>query len=212
MSRERPIRVIKLGGSLLDYDGLVPSLRQWLTRQTPATNVMIVGGGRLADCIRDAFARHELSEEAAHWLCVRLLGVTAELVHKLLPGSTLTDRFETLRESADEAGPVLFQTERFLREVDPRLSPIPLPHTWAVTSDSIAARLAELQGADELVLIKSSLPPAETMLTALAASGYVDKYFPHVAARPAQVRCVDLRKEGFPEASPTLGRSAKPIV
>jgi aspartokinase-like uncharacterized kinase len=69
----------------------------------------------------------------------------------------------------------------------------PLPHSWDVTSDSIAARVAaELQA--ELVLLKSTPPPSDD-LPAAAASGYVDPYFPTAAAGLQSVRFVNLRSE-----------------
>ena len=76
----------------------------------------------------------------------------------------------------------------------------PLPHSWDVTSDSIAARLAVLAGADELVLLKSGLPAGSLTLAQAAETGYVDRYFPVAAAGVPRVRCVNLRADGFPEA------------
>src|SRR5262249_62419732 len=54
---------------------------------------------------------------------------------------------------------------RWLREADP------LPHSWDVTSDSIAAWIASRVGARRLVLIK---PPGAT------GGRLVDAYFQHV--------------------------------
>lgn len=192
-----PFRVIKLGGSLLDMNGLVPALRCWRAAQRPMSDVMLVGGGDLADVVRRAFARHALSEEAAHWLCIRLLGVTAELVARLLPEGVLVKRFAQLLRPQDEPRLVIFDPERFLREEEPALSPEPLPHTWDVTSDSIAARLARCLAADELVLLKSSLPGAVSGVADLVAAGYVDRYFSQAAAGLPAIRCVNLRNEGF---------------
>ena len=62
------------------------------------------------------------------------------------------------------------------------------------TSDSIAARLAEVLGADEVVLLKSQDPPSQASLAELAASGYVDAWFPEAAAG-LSVRLVNLRSE-----------------
>jgi 5-(aminomethyl)-3-furanmethanol phosphate kinase len=188
-------RVVKLGGSLLDFDCLAPRLRAWLAAQPPMQGVMLVGGGKLADAIRDAFALHQLSEEAAHWLCIRLLGITAELVAGLLPEAVLIKRFDDLVAERVGKRLALFEPEQLLRDeaVDP------LPHSWDVTSDSIAARLAARLEAGELVLLKSDLPAGRATLQDLADAGYVDRYFPIAAAGLARVRCVNLRSEGFPE-------------
>jgi 5-(aminomethyl)-3-furanmethanol phosphate kinase len=223
-----PCRVIKLGGSLLDYDRMVPQLRAWLAAQPPLPGLMLVGGGELADAIRRAFTTHALGEEAAHWLCIRLLGVTAELVARLLPEAALAKHLDELPAEDGTRRLVILEPERILRDDEPRprrthpgetefsmggpdvpegLSAdkraygiCPLPHSWDVTSDSIAARLAVLAGADELVLLKSGLPTDSLTLAQAAETGYVDRYFPVAAAGVPRVRCVNLRADGFPEA------------
>jgi hypothetical protein len=93
----------------------------------------------------------------------------------------------------------LFQTEHFLRNEEPRLSSNPLPHNWDVTSDSIAARLAVLACAHELVLLKSSLPRPEATRSEMAQAGYVDRYFPQAAVGVPIIRCVNLRPSELPE-------------
>ena len=40
-----PLRVVKVGGSLLDYPRLVTRLTDWLQQQEPMINVLVVGGG-----------------------------------------------------------------------------------------------------------------------------------------------------------------------
>ena len=200
-------RVIKLGGSLLDLDDLVPRLRTWLAAQQPMPSVMLVGGGRLADAIRDAYAVHSLGEEAAHWLCIRLLGVTAELLAKLLPEATLVRESGELFVAEATRRLVVFDPEQFLREEASLIERYsvggiaPLPHSWDVTSDSIAARLAVLPHTGELVLLKSSLPSNTATLRQAADAGYVDRYFPTAAADLPRVRCVSLRSDTFAETS-----------
>jgi hypothetical protein len=64
---------------------------------------------------------------------------------------------------------------RFARADEPR--PGHLPHRWEVTSDSLAARVAVVAQARQLVLLKSVTIP-ETMSWADAAGcGYVDPFF-----------------------------------
>ena len=76
---------------------------------------------------------------------------------------------------------------------------VTLPHTWEVTSDSIAAHIAEILCANELVLLKSA-PLAKSCATHEAAEqGYVDAFFPQAAARASKIRCVNLRDEQFAE-------------
>ncbi len=196
-----PVRVIKVGGSLLDFDELVPRLRAWLSREPEAVNVVLGGGGRMADAVRDAFGRFDLAEEHAHWLCIRVLGVTAELLARLFPGSVLVRDFAALRATRERKELVVFDPEQYLREVEPGRSGAPLPHTWDVTSDSIAARLADHLGAAEVVLLKSTSAPERTCLHVWAAAGFVDRHFPCAAGRLPAVRAVNLRDPDMPEGS-----------
>ncbi|NUQ61799.1 MAG: hypothetical protein HUU20_04880 [Pirellulales bacterium] len=70
-----------------------------------------------------------------------------------------------------------------------------LPHTWDVTSDSIAAALAAALSARELVLLKSCARPEPwSSLREAAEAGYVDRFLPVAAAGLDRVRFVDLRK------------------
>ncbi len=186
-------RVIKLGGSLLELDDLAGKFRRWLASEPPMQNVLIVGGGRFADGIRAAFLQHELSEDAAHWLCIRILGITAELVAGLLPESLLVQQFDQLRASQPADRLLVFEAEPWLRSLPESPGPS-LPHTWDVTSDSIAAALATVLGARELVLLKSWAPTEPwTTLRAAADAGYVDRFFPVAAESLPCVRFVDLR-------------------
>jgi aspartokinase-like uncharacterized kinase len=69
-----------------------------------------------------------------------------------------------------------------------------LPQTWAVTSDAIAARVAEQLGATRLVLLKSVPVPADVDWRAAARLGLVDATFPQVVERAGlQATAVNLR-------------------
>jgi aspartokinase-like uncharacterized kinase len=205
------VRVAKVGGSLFDYEDLVPSLRKWLALQPPLATVLIAGGGPFADAIRAVDARFGLGEEASHWLCVRALGVSARLLAALLPEAkfagegvgSLVRRLETVAMKAalgesDSRPFYVLDPETFLCSEEPLLAN-PLPHTWSVTSDSIAARLAEALGAQELVLLKSSFGFAVSDIHAAAEAGFVDAEFPRAAATLQRVRAVNLRDERFAE-------------
>ncbi len=68
-----------------------------------------------------------------------------------------------------------------------------LPHHWAATSDSVAARAAVVAQA-ELVLLKSVTIPDDGDWFTAATAGYVDKVFPSfVANAELNVRSVNLR-------------------
>jgi len=185
-----PIHVVKVGGSLLDWPKLPAALREWLAAQPPAVQVLICGGGPLTDVIRQADRAFSLGEEAAHWLCIDALAVSARLLSAVLAGLPLIESLGELPAS----GPAVFDPRRFLIEEEPRLPGCVLPHTWAATTDSIAARVTEVMEAPEVVLLKSADPPTAASMKGLAAAGYVDAHFPSAAAAIAEVRFVNLRR------------------
>lgn len=193
----RPGPVVKVGGSLLEHGNLADTLQTWLANQAPAPAVLIAGGGRWVDAIRAADQRFHLGDEAAHWLSIRAMGLTARLLSALLPDLQWATDVDQLRPTCDKTA--VLDAEDFLRRREPTIGRAPLPHSWQVTSDSIAVRVAEAIDAGELVLLKSMLPPPGTSLQRAAEIGYVDCYFPVAASGLSRVRCVNLRQDGWPE-------------
>jgi aspartokinase-like uncharacterized kinase len=188
------LRVVKVGGSLLDWAGLPAALSKWLNQQPPGMNVLVSGGGKLAECIRDADQRFSLGDEPAHWLAVDCLSITSRLLAVAGDFSSFLDRYDDLLawRATSALGNVVLDAREYLRQFEATLPGVPLPRDWTATSDSIAARLAETIGADELCLLKSS-PPPRASLTELSASGYVDQHFSVAAARLPAPRFIDLR-------------------
>jgi hypothetical protein len=207
--------VVKVGGSLFDHPRLGPGLRAYL--ETLRADVLLVpGGGAVADAVRAWDRTHALGEEAAHWLALRSLGVTKALLEALCrptpqpppcregvnarPASCAS---ADVKEATPEFTPSLqgggwgvgfLDPFAFARDDDAR--PGALPHTWSVTTDSIAARAASVFGAERLVLLKSAdIPPGISWETA-AANGWVDAHFPHIAATlTCPVEAVNFRRD-----------------
>lgn len=193
-------RVIKLGGSLLEPgDPWAPRLTEWIARQPPAENLLVVGGGKLADAVRSVDRVKPLDESQAHWLCVRAMAIHSERVARRLGSASLLSNVGALRAGAAQQRLVVIDPWRFMRFEEPRFVAESLPASWEVSSDSIAARLAEIVSAAELVLMKSVLPPASGPLADLASIRYVDSWFPRAALRQQRIRCVNLRDDAFPE-------------
>jgi aspartokinase-like uncharacterized kinase len=197
------VRVVKLGGSLLDDADIAARYRRWLNTQRPARNVLIVGGGKLVEVLRRADRTHALDESLLHWLAIDCLGINARLVAGLLPEAELVSEWNGLRRRLlqmlpdGKSGTLVFDVTGFMRQIEPRLPGARLAHGWNVTSDSIAARVAAGLAAGELVLLKSALPSEEPQTTqALADIGYVDESFPTIAREVRMIRCVNLRESG----------------
>ena len=192
-----PLRVVKVGGSLFHWPLLPRALTTWLKLQPPAANVLIAGGGPLADAIRKADATFHLGDEPSHALCLEIMGVTARMLADLLADhAPLVSDLESLAAPTQSAHWFTLDVRRFMRQLEPQLEGERLPHTWDATSDSIAARVALALDADELVLLKSCDPPADNSYARLAASGFIDQCFSKVAGDfRGAIRLVNLRAQ-----------------
>src|SRR5204862_3771064 len=123
----------------------------------------------------------DLPDGVAHWMAIRAMDEYAHLLTDLVPECSLA--VDSLQiEAALMVGfvPVL-APYRWLREADP------LPHSWDVTSDSIAAWIAGSLGASRLVLVKPR---------GAALDDLVDAYFSR--ALPAGVTAEVLAARGPP--------------
>jgi aspartokinase-like uncharacterized kinase len=158
-------------------------------------DLVVVGGGELVESIRRFDVAHGLCEQEAHWLAIDAMSVSARLVAALLPEAKLQLRVQP----CFELDLSILDVRDFMQQ--DASSADALPETWAVTSDSIAARIAERIGAAELVLLKSTLPEVDKVTAAtletLAAVGYVDGFLAKCASAKIPLRCVNLRDGRF---------------
>ena len=186
-------RVVKVGGSLLGQPGLGERIAIWLKQQTPASNLLVVGGGRLVDQVRALDRTHSLGESAAHQICIVALSVTARVLVATIPGARLVSSTEGWGRSAHDGAAVVLDVAAVLEELESSSDAAPLPRCWRVTSDAIAAQIARLVGAQQLVLLKSADPPQQVSIETAAAAGYVDSFFHEPARGVGTVRFVNFR-------------------
>lgn len=180
------MRVVKVGGSLLDWPAFAPRLKQWFAEQPPAPTLFVVGGGRLVDVIRDAQQAHGLTDDAAHWLCIEAMHLNAVLLSEIMLGLPIIDNPVSPISTSESC---VLDPRRWLRG----MSANQVPRDWTVTSDSIAALCAKRTLANELILLKSALPDPGATINSAAAASYVDEFFPIAAEGLKRVVCVNLR-------------------
>lgn len=174
-----PLTVLKIGGGLLPGPGRLAAVGRRLVEWRPANSVVVVpGGGPFADLVRSLDREHGLSPTSAHWMAVLGMDQYAWMLHGATPGSRLVeDRGGLLAAHQDGQLPILAPS-RWLRAADE------LPHRWEVTSDSLAAYLATLLGAMELVLVKPVSGGTELL----------DPWFARVAPADLRVRIVGVEE------------------
>ncbi len=155
---------------------------------------MIAGGGAGVDWIRSLDQIHGLSDVAADKLAVHALDLTAVILAALLPGSTTIDQLAMLEPACEKRAITIMAPRRVLAEIE-EFGAAPLPASWDVTSDTIAARIAAHLEARALVLLKSA-PLLDCATTEDASRlGLVDPMLPAVARLIPQVEYVNLRSQ-----------------
>jgi aspartokinase-like uncharacterized kinase len=117
MTRAR-VSVVKIGGSLLTTAAFPLRFRAWLDEKQAARHdthfVVVVGGGKWVDAIRELDAHSPLGEERAHWICIALMDVTAGLVGAMLPELLVIQSFGQLEPRVGKPGFTLFKPSEFV--------------------------------------------------------------------------------------------------
>lgn len=184
------LTVVKVGGSLFDLPDLGHRLQHWLAALTASGILLVPGGGPTADVVHAFDGLHGLGDEKTHWLALRAMTLNAHVLAKLLPGTKVVKSLEGKSQRV-----AILDAYSFCRADERRHPDAALPHTRAVTSDSIAARVAVATGARQLVLLKSVTIPSGMNWLAVAREGYVDTTFPDVipTASELEVRMINFR-------------------
>lgn len=169
----RPL-VLKAGGSLAETGRLPQMLSIIASARVPVA--VVPGGGPFADSIRALQPEMKFSEAVAHRLAMLGMHQMGELIAAHHP------RFE-IAQTLDDI------SERLARGRIPVWAPLRMiaddgtvPAVWGATSDTLAARLAELLGA-RLLLLKSVDIDAQASLEDLARDGVVDPVIASIVAR-----------------------------
>jgi aspartokinase-like uncharacterized kinase len=180
--------VVKVGGSLFDLPDLGRRLRSLLTAGiNPAARhevVLVPGGGPAADVVRRLDRCHGLGDAVAHELALRAMTLSAHFLAALLEAAGAGP----VPVASRPAGPLTILDAFGFALGDPVL-----PASWDATSDSVAARVAVVLGADELVLLKSVTLPEPVDWEETARAGHVDPLFAQMTRTIPRVRVVNLR-------------------
>jgi len=141
--------VIKIGGSIGQSRKLLELMKR-LSEVGPRHNILVVpGGGTFANTVRDYERRFGLDKDAGHWMAILAMDQYGYLISSLIPnGESVHGLADARKVLAAGCVPVLL-TYNLLFQTDQ------LPRSWDVTADSIAAWVAGLAGAQQLVLVKS---------------------------------------------------------
>lgn len=155
------ISVIKIGGGLASFPGAIDRVCAAVAKASRDHRILVVpGGGPFADAVREFDRRIGLSPDAAHWMAILAMDQYAHVLAGRIPGALLVEQPGAISKAVGPGRVAVLAPSRWMRSADV------LPHTWEVTSDSIAAFIAGALDAARLVLVK----PSEK-------GGPVDSYF-----------------------------------
>ena len=145
----RAVKVIKIGGALSSIPGALDRVcREVGSAASRHTIVVVPGGGPFADAVRRFDQSVGLSDDAAHWMAVLAMDQYAHVLAARIPGAALVDGPAAVFENLSPGRAAVLAPSRWMRSADV------LPHSWDVTSDSIAAFVAGALDATRLVMIK----------------------------------------------------------
>jgi aspartokinase-like uncharacterized kinase len=182
--------VVKVGGSLLDLADLPARLQRLIAELLPSPVAIVAGGGAAADVVRAWDERFELDASTSHWLAIQAADLNARLLARLIRGCCVAKSWEAVAQAWREQKTAILMLAPLLRRAEDAGESTP-PHSWDVTTDSIAAWSARRLGA-RLLLAKSLNAP--TGVASAAAAGMVDRWFDRASAGVA-IDWVNLREE-----------------
>ena len=134
-------QVVKIGGSLF------PNYAIDLADKLENTgSVIILGGGEFANLIRKYNDEMNFSDEANHWTAIDCMDIIAKLVNDKVESTKLAYSLEEVNEISNDGFTPIFVVSEFLKREDP------FECSWDVTSDSIAAYVANCLNANLFIV------------------------------------------------------------
>lgn len=168
--------IVKLGGSLAG-DPLLPDWLDMLSDCGRGRVVIVPGGGPFADRVREAQQHWEFDDAAAHRMSILAMEQYGHMLVGLCPALTPAAAPSRLFAVLKGAGVAVWLPSLMLADAEA------VPQNWSITSDSLAAWLAQQISAQALVLVKSCPVPQQADSTELARLGIVDPAFPEFTRR-----------------------------
>jgi aspartokinase-like uncharacterized kinase len=140
--------VIKIGGSLGEDPERLRALCAKLSEFAKKYSIVVVpGGGRFADVVRDFDKRFTLSSEISHRMAVLGMDQFGLLLSQIIPNSCATYLLNDAKQFSEIGVVPVFLPSRLMFKEDP------LENSWNVTSDSISVYVASRLHAAKVLLI-----------------------------------------------------------
>ncbi|KJV07109.1 amino acid kinase family protein [Methylocucumis oryzae] len=164
------MKVIKLGGSLVSTGRLLKCLNH-IEHNYAEPVVIVPGGGQFADVVRQLQQDWGFDDVTAHAMAILAMQQIALMIQGLKPKFALAHSVNDIQLVLQPSKVVIWSP------VLAELNAAKINASWAITSDSLAAWLAQQLHADELILVKSALINSNDSLEQLTERGIVDPCF-----------------------------------
>ncbi len=142
--------VFKIGGKILeDYKNLectISQLKKLYDDNTLQKIIIIPGGGSYANFIRSIDKKLVIGDDLAHWMAIFSMDYNGTDLNRKFPDFECIDDFEKIQRAKRIF--CIFLPYNYLKKNDD------IPHSWDVTSDSIAIYIANKLNLNECYLIK----------------------------------------------------------
>lgn len=167
--------VVKLGGSLAETGRLKSILSLVLRAERPV--IIVPGGGPYADAVRES--QHELgfSDEAAHEMAILAMNQMGLAMISLDERLVAAETLDAIRQAQKKRRIAVWLPAKLCARDST------IPRDWSITSDGLAARLAERLGGTHVVLVKSCTVTPSATAAALSRVGVVDAAFAGIVRR-----------------------------
>jgi aspartokinase-like uncharacterized kinase len=169
--KEKSMWVVKIGGSLLGS----PELERWLellVKFSDGKIIIVPGGGVFAEAVRESQKVSKISDACAHRLAVLAMDQFGLLLANMNSQLAIARTPMEIDERTWQHRAIVWLPSTMVLADDS------IPQSWDVTSDSIAAWLAQKLNAQHLILVKSD-KPSETKLSlkVMTKNGLIDEAF-----------------------------------
>lgn len=142
--------VVKIGGKILkrreEVESVLNQFRTLIENNLLETIVIIPGGGIFANFVRHIDNTLNIGDDISHWMAIYSMNFNGKILSRRYPYLEKTEEFSELKLTKENMR--VFLPFKYLYQTDE------LPHSWDVTSDSIALHIAYKLGYKECYLIK----------------------------------------------------------
>ncbi len=140
--------VLKVGGSLAQIPNALETLGNYLSQKSPKHHfVVIPGGGRFADTVREVDNIFRLPPILSHRMAILAMNQYGMLLSHFIPNSETNETIEASQEISKSGKVSILLPYKLMLHEDPFVP------SWDVTSDSIAAFFAIKLGEKKVFLL-----------------------------------------------------------